>query len=316
MRLAVDAQRKQAERLLLGLGGAIENGLVAELTKPVFEKDRDIEEKRSLVAELKSRLRLMDTPEARRLEALADYLVPKSVWILGGDGWAYDIGFGGLDHVLSTKHNVNILVLDTGVYSNTGGQASKATPLGAAAKFAAHGKDMNKKDLGLMAMSYGHVYVASVALGAQEGHTLKAFLEAGSYQGPSIIIAYSHCIAQGFDLRLGPQQQKLAVDCGVWPLYRYDPRRADAGEPPLSVDAEGGKRPVSEYMTNETRFKMVEKLDPEAFRRYAAASQLAAERRMAVYRHISQLRLPATGGGGTTTTEGPAEAGLQQGKEA
>jgi pyruvate-ferredoxin/flavodoxin oxidoreductase len=316
IRLAVDAQRKQAERLLLGLGDSIESGLVAELTKAVFEKDKDIDEKRRLVTELKSRLRLMDTPEVRRLEALADYLVPKSVWILGGDGWAYDIGYGGLDHVLSTKHNVNILVLDTGVYSNTGGQASKATPLGAAAKFAAHGKDMDKKDLGLMAMSYGHVYVASVALGAQEGHTLKAFLEAGSYQGPSIIIAYSHCIAQGFDLRLGPQQQKLAVDCGVWPLYRYDPRRADAGEPPLTVDAEGGKRPVSEYMTNETRFKMVEKLDPEAFRRYAAASQLAAERRMAVYRHISQLRLPAAGGGGTTTTEGPAEAGLQQGKEA
>ena len=225
---------------------------------------------------------------------LADYLVPKSVWIIGGDGWAYDIGYGGLDHVLSTKHNVNILVLDTGVYSNTGGQASKATPLGASAKFAAHGKDTNKKDLGLMAMSYGHVYVASVALGAQEGHTLKAFLEAGSYQGPSLIIAYSHCIAQGYDLRLGPQQQKLAVDCGVWPLYRYDPRRADAGEPPLIVDAEGGKIPVSEYMTNETRFKMVEKLDPEAFRRYAAESQLAAERRMAVYRHMSQLRLPVS----------------------
>jgi pyruvate-ferredoxin/flavodoxin oxidoreductase len=246
---------------------------------------------------------------------LADYLVPKSVWILGGDGWAYDIGYGGLDHVLSTKHNVNILVLDTGVYSNTGGQASKATPLGASAKFAAHGKNMDKKDLGLMAMSYGHVYVASVALGAQEGHTLKAFLEAGSYQGPSIIIAYSHCIAQGYDLRFGPQQQKLAVDCGVWPLYRYDPRRADAGEPPLIVDAEGGKRPVSEYMTNETRFKMVEKLDPEAFRRYAVESQLAAERRIALYRHISQLRLPASKGGAALTEE-PSSTGLQPGKEA
>jgi pyruvate-ferredoxin/flavodoxin oxidoreductase len=211
---------------------------------------------------------------------LADYLVPKSVWIIGGDGWAYDIGYGGLDHVLSTKHNVNILVLDTGVYSNTGGRRQNQ-PLGPAV--CAHGKVMNKKDLGLMAMSYGHVYVASVALGAQEGHTLKAFLEAGSYQGPSIIIAYSHCIAQGYDLRYGAQQQKLAVECGVWPLYRYDPRRAEAGEPPLVVDAEGGKRPVSEYMMNETRFKMVEKLDPEAFRRYAVASQLAAERRTAAY---------------------------------
>ena len=307
LRLAVDAQRKQAERLLKGLGASLEGGLMGELTKPVPESDKEIAERRDRVKELKRRLQPMDTQEARRLEMLADYLVPKSVWILGGDGWAYDIGYGGLDHVLSTKHNVNILVLDTGVYSNTGGQASKATPLGAAAKFAAHGKDMNKKDLGLMAMGYGHVYVASVALGAQEGHTLKAFLEADSYPGPSLIIAYSHCIAQGFDLRLGPQQQKLAVDCGVWPLYRYDPRRADAGEPPLIVDAEGGKRPVSEYMMNETRFKMVEKLDPEAFKRYAVGSQLAAERRMAVYRHISQLRLPVPAGCETAAAEGSQE---------
>ncbi len=315
-RLALDAQRNQTERLLRGVGSVLESDFVEELTKPVPESDKDIASQRGRVRELKRRLQSINAQEARRLEMLADYLVPKSVWILGGDGWAYDIGYGGLDHVLSTKHNVNILVLDTGVYSNTGGQASKATPLGAAAKFAAHGKDMNKKDLGLMAMSYEHVYVASVALGAQEGHTLKAFLEAGSYQGPSLIIAYSHCIAHGYDLRLGPQQQKLAVDCGVWPLYRYDPRRADAGEPPLIVDAEGGKRPVSEYMTNEARFKMVEKLDPEAFRRYAAGSQLAAERRMAVYRHISQLRLPASKAGGTTVTEGPAETSLQPEKEA
>ena len=198
----------QAERLLKGLGSALESGFVEELTRAVPESDKDIAVQRGRVRELKQRLRSMNTQEARQLEMLADYLVPKSVWILGGDGWAYDIGYGGLDHVLSTKHNVNILVLDTGVYSNTGGQASKATPLGAAAKFAAHGKDMNKKDLGLMAMSYGHVYVASVALGAQEGHTLKAFLEAGSYQGPSIIIAYSHCIAQGYDLRYGARSSK------------------------------------------------------------------------------------------------------------
>ncbi len=302
-RLAVDAQRNQAERLLRSLGAALDSGLVEELTKPVPESNRDIAEQRARVMELKRVLKSMDTTDARQLLMLADYLVPKSVWILGGDGWAYDIGYGGLDHVLSTKHNVNILVLDTGVYSNTGGQASKATPLGAAAKFAAHGKDMNKKDLGLMALSYGHVYVASVALGAQEAHTLKAFLEAGSYPGPSIIIAYSHCIAQGYDLRFGPQQQKRAVDSGVWPLFRYDPRRVDAGEPPLIVDAEGGKLPVSEYMTNETRFKMVEKLDPEAFRRYAAGSQLSAERRMAVYRHISQLLLPASKGSAVVTEE-------------
>ncbi len=294
-RLAVDAQRMRAERLLRGLEPKLSKDLVEALCKPVSESDRHIAEQRARVKELKHRLQSIDAEDARRLEMLADYLVPKSVWIIGGDGWAYDIGYGGLDHVLSTKHNVNILVLDTGVYSNTGGQASKATPIGAAAKFAAHGKDVNKKDLGLMAISYGHAYVASVALGAQEAHTLKAFLEAGSHSGPSIIIAYAHCIAHGYDLRMGPQQQKRAVDSGVWPLYRWDPRRAEAGEPPLSVDSEGGKLPVSEYMTNETRFKMVEKLDPEAFRRYGVEAQRIAERRMAVYRHISQLRLPVSG---------------------
>ena len=314
-RLAIDAQRRQAERLLRGFGAVLESGLVEELTKPIPESDKDIAEQRARVRELKRQLRSVDTQEARGLEKLADYLVPKSVWILGGDGWAYDIGYGGLDHVLSLKRNVNILVLDTGVYSNTGGQASKATPLGAAAKFAARGKDTNKKDLGLMAMSYGHVYVANIALGANEGHTVRAFLEAGSYPGPSLVIAYSHCIAHGYDLRLGAQQQKRAVDSGVWPLYRYDPRRTEAGEPPLIVDAEGGKLPVSEYMTNETRFKIVEKLDPDAFRRYAAESQLAAERRMTVYRHISQLRLPTSQGCGPPVTEEPAGTGIQPEKE-
>jgi pyruvate-ferredoxin/flavodoxin oxidoreductase len=309
-RLAVDAHRTQAERLLGSLVPRLEKGLVEELTKPILESDKDIAERRARVVELRSRLTSMDTQEARRLETLADYLVPKSVWIIGGDGWAYDIGYGGLDHVLSTKENVNILVLDTGVYSNTGGQASKATPLGAAAKFAAHGRSIDKKDLGLMAMSYGYVYVASIAIGAQEGHALKAFLEAGSYPGPSLIIAYSHCIAHGYDLRLGPQQQKLAVECGVWPLYRYDPRRVEAGEPPLVVDADGGKLPVSQYMTNETRFKMVEKLDPGGFRKYAAESQLAAKRRMALYRHLSELRLPVPDGRDTEATEELTQAGL------
>jgi pyruvate-ferredoxin/flavodoxin oxidoreductase len=167
-----------------------------------------------------------------------------------------------------------------------------------------------------MAISYGHAYVASVALGAQEAHTLKAFLEAGSHSGPSIIIAYAHCIAHGYDLRMGPQQQKRAVDSGVWPLYRWDPRRAEAGEPPLSVDSEGGKLPVSEYMMNETRFKMVEKLDSKAFRRYAVEAQRIAERRMAVYRHISQLRLPASSAEGTNAaTQESDRTGSAPGKE-
>ena len=163
----------------------------------------------------------------RELDALADYLVKKSVWIVGGDGWAYDIGYGGLDHVLASGANVNVLVLDTEVYSNTGGQQSKATPTGAAAKFAVAGKGGGKKDLGLMAMAYGHVYVAQVAFGAKDAQTLKAFIEAESYPGPSLIIAYSHCIAHGYDMAFGIEHQKLATDSGYWPLYRYDPRRAD-----------------------------------------------------------------------------------------
>ena len=313
-RLAIDAQRGQAERILRSLAPALPKGLVEGLTAPVTGSDREIVEQRKRLEELKALLKTMDTEEARRLELLADYLAPKSVWIIGGDGWAYDIGYGGLDHVLSTKHNVNVLVLDTGVYSNTGGQASKATPLGASAKFAAHGKSVDKKDLGLMAISYGHVYVASVALGALEAHTLRAFLEAGSYDGPSLIIAYTHCIAHGYDLRMGAQQQKRAVDSGVWPLYRYDPRKVDLGEPPLVVDAEGTKIPVSEYMTNETRFKMVEKLDPEGFHRYAVESQFAAERRMSLYRHMSELRLPIRRAD-HTPVEQSTQKGAEPGKE-
>ncbi len=167
-----------------------------------------------------------------------------------------------------------------------------------------------------MAISYGHAYVANVALGAQEVHTLKAFSEAGSYPGPSIVIAYAHCIAHGYDLRMGPQQQKRAVDCGVWPLYRWDPRRVLAGEPPLTIDSEGGKLPVSEYMHNETRFKMVEKLDPEGFRRYTTEAQRLAERRVAVYRHLSQLRLPPSRTEGKTeATKESQDTGLQPGKE-
>jgi hypothetical protein len=185
--------------------------------------------------------------------------VPKSVWLVGGDGWAFDIGFGGLDHVLSMHHDVNVLVLDTEVYSNTGGQASKATPLGAAAKFASRGKAVDKKDLGLMALNYGHVFVASVAIGAQDAHTVRVLREAEAHPGPSLVIAYSPCIAHGYDLVFGADQQKRAVQSGVWPLFRYDPKVAERGEPPLVVDTPGGSVPVAEYMRNEARFRMVEK---------------------------------------------------------
>ncbi len=245
---------------------------------------------------LRQKLRDIQTAPARRLELLADYLVKKSVWLIGGDGWAYDIGFGGLDHVLSLRQNTNILVLDTEVYSNTGGQASKSTPLGAAAKFATLGKEVNKKDLGLMAMSYGHVYVASVAMGAKDSQTVQAFLEAESYDGPSLIIAYSHCIAHGFDLHFGLEQQKLAVASGIWPLYRYDPRRTARGEPPLVIDVLPGKVPVEDYLRNEVRFSMVEKLDPVRFQRLGRA---ARNTRRSVSRcmsnwHVSRYRKAPT----------------------
>ena len=194
------------------------------------------------VEALRARLAGLPSAEARRLETLADYLVKKSVWLVGGDGWAYDIGYGGLDHVLANRRDVNILVIDTEVYSNTGGQQSKATPLGAAAKFAAAGKPVGKKDLGLLANMYGHVYVAKVAFGAKMAQTAQAFLEAESYPGPSLIIAYSHCIAHGYDMAHGASQQKLAVDSGVWPLYRFDPRRLVKGEPPLQARLRAAQR--------------------------------------------------------------------------
>jgi pyruvate-ferredoxin/flavodoxin oxidoreductase len=246
---------------------------------------------REQVFDLKKKLSDINSAEAQSLKIIADYLIPKSVWIIGGDGWAYDIGYGGLDHVLSLNHNVNILVLDTGVYSNTGGQSSKATPLGAAAKFASSGKAMEKKDLGLMAMSYGHVYVASIAIAANAVQTINAILEAESYEGPSLIIAYSQCVAHGYDLKQGPAQQKLAVESGIWPLYRFDPRRAALGKPPLTIDAQGGTIPVHEYMQNETRFKMVEKINPEGFKNFAERSQAGAQRRVEIYRYLSQFQM-------------------------
>jgi pyruvate-ferredoxin/flavodoxin oxidoreductase len=223
---------------------------------------------------------------------LADYLVKKSIWAVGGDGWAYDIGYGGLDHVLAQNRDVNILVLDTGVYSNTGGQQSKATPLGAAAKFAVSGKEVSKKDLGLMAMSYGHVYAAQVAFGARDHQTVRAFVEADAHPGPSIIIAYSHCIAHGYDMVHGLDQQRLAVDAGMWPLYRSDPARAARGEPPLVIDmTASGKHAVKDFTMNETRFRMVEKLDPKRFARLQEQAQLDALRRTEIYRQMAEIRV-------------------------
>ena len=222
-RLSIDKQTEFARELVRRLSGAIGDELATALLTAPQKDEADIFEQRQRVELLKEKLKGLNSPDAKQLLSLADMLVKKSVWIVGGDGWAYDIGYGGLDHVLASGRNVNLLVLDTEVYSNTGGQASKSTPRAAVAKFAAGGKPGPKKDLGLMAMSYGNVYVASVAMGAKDEHTLKAFLEAEAYDGPSIIIAYSHCIAHGIDMTTAMSDQKVAVDSGQWLLYRYNP---------------------------------------------------------------------------------------------
>jgi pyruvate-ferredoxin/flavodoxin oxidoreductase len=291
-RLSVDSLNEQARLILPQFVGILGDDLVRDLLFAPQSNEIEIETQRARVAAIRSKLVEDHSPAARRLDLLADYLVKKSIWLIGGDGWAYDIGFGGLDHVLSMTRDVNVLVLDTEVYSNTGGQSSKSTPLAASAKFATAGKAVHKKDLGLMAMSYGHVYVASVAFGAKDMHTVQAFQEAESYDGPSVIIAYSQCVAHGYDLRYGVEQQKLAVNSGVWPLYRFDPRRIEKGEPPLTIDAAPGRATVAEYMRNETRFRMVERLNPERFRRLAAMAREHSARRIALYQQLANIVLP------------------------
>ena len=209
------------------------------------------------------------------------------MWIVGGDGWAYDIGYGGLDHVLASGANVNILVLDTEVYSNTGGQQSKSTPTGAAAKFAVAGKAAAKKDLGLMAMAYGHVFVAQVALGARDAQTLKAFIDAEAYPGPSLIIAYSPCIAHGYDLACSLEHQKLAADSGYWPLYHYDPRRADTGQSPLVLDSPPPRIDVATLMAAEARFQRTAQQDPDRYRELVVSAEHRIQRRLTLYRELA-----------------------------
>lgn len=294
LRLSVDAHVAEAKRLLRGLAAGLPESLVAALLETDQRNEAGIYQQRELIAALKAKLANVASVDARRLAGLADYLLRKSVWLVGGDGWAYDIGFGGLDHVLASDRDVNVLVLDTEVYSNTGGQKSKATPLGAAAKFAASGKETVKKDLALHAMSYGHVYVASVAYGAKDAQTVRAFAEAESYPGPSLIIAYSHCIAHGYDLAQGPHHQKLAVDSGVWPLFRFDPRRTELGEPPLVLDAVPGKAKVAEYMAGEGRFRAVERLDAHHYQELCARAEREVLHRIELYTQLSHLRLSAS----------------------
>jgi pyruvate-ferredoxin/flavodoxin oxidoreductase len=243
---------------------------------------------------LKEKLQGLDTPEARDLASVADALVKKSVWIIGGDGWAYDIGFGGLDHVLASGHNVNILVLDTEVYSNTGGQMSKATPRGAVAKFAAGGKPTAKKDMALMAMIYGNVYVARVAMGGNDMHTVKTFLEAEAFDGPSLIIAYSHCIAHGYDLMYGMEQQKAAVQSGYWPLFRYNPDLIKEGKNPLQLDSKPPSLPLKKYVYNETRYTMLAHSNPEAAQRLLELAQEDVLARWRLYEHWANMPVNGT----------------------
>jgi pyruvate-ferredoxin/flavodoxin oxidoreductase len=288
-RVSIDKQREMACELLMKMAGSIGQDLVDGLIKAEQRDEAGIFEQRERVEALRQKLLKTQTPEAKMLLSMVDQLVRKSVWIFGGDGWAYDIGYGGLDHVLASGRDVNVLVMDTEVYSNTGGQCSKSTPRGAVAKFAAGGKPLGKKDLGLIAMTYGHIYVASVAMGYKDEHTLKALLEAESYPGPSLVIAYSHCIAHGIalDLGIGAKQQKLAVESGQWLLYRFDPRRTERGENPLQLDSAAPKGKVQDYLMSENRFKMLTKSKPEDAKKFFAQAQTDAEKRFAYYQYMA-----------------------------
>jgi pyruvate-ferredoxin/flavodoxin oxidoreductase len=283
MRLAVDQQNEYARELVLRLHSVIGEELVRAIIEADQSTEAGIFQQRERVEMLRLRLANGTTPEARDLLAIADMLVKKSVWIVGGDGWAYDIGYGGLDHVLSTGRDVNLLVLDTEVYSNTGGQASKSTPRAAVAKFAAAGKPTGKKDLAAMAMSYGTVYVAHVAMGAGDTHTVKAFLEAEAYHGPSLLIAYSHCIAHGYDLMHGLDQQKAAVNSGYWPLFRYHPDLAAEGQNPFVLDSRSPTSALKDYIYNETRYTMLAKSHPEHAKQLLEKAQEDVENRWKLY---------------------------------
>ncbi|MEI6413766.1 MAG: pyruvate:ferredoxin (flavodoxin) oxidoreductase [Pseudomonadota bacterium] len=289
LRVAIDQQREQAQVLLKTLGDRLDGVLVTALLQAEQSDEASIHEQRLRVETLKTRLATLDDPSARHLANIADNLVRKSVWAIGGDGWAYDIGFGGLDHILALGRDVNLLVLDTEVYSNTGGQTSKATPLGAVAKFSAAGKRTLKKDLALIAMSYGHAYVAQIAFGAKDQQTLRAFLEAESYPGPSLILAYSPCIAHGVDLARNLTQQELAVDSGHWPLFRYDPRRTAKGEHPLILDSKKPSIPYRDFITTEARFNMLFRSHPEEAERFLTQAQAEVNTRFHHYEQLAGL---------------------------
>ena len=291
-RLAIDKNQEQGHELLRKMASQIGERLVDEIVTADQTTEAGLAAQRLRVLDLRKQLATIPSFEARWLEKIADFLVRKSVWIVGGDGWAYDIGYGGLDHVIAQNRNVNLLVLDTEVYSNTGGQASKATPIGASAKFAMAGNARPKKDLGLIAMAYGRVYVAHVAFGAKDAQTVKAFQEADAYDGPSLIIAFSHCIAHGYDLENGLEQHKLAVDTGYWPLYRFDPRRLANGENPLMLDSPAPKADVGLFMANETRFRVVEQQNPARYKELLTSARKEVALRCGIYEQLAKLAMP------------------------
>jgi pyruvate-ferredoxin/flavodoxin oxidoreductase len=300
LRLTIDKHAEQARALVTRLAPVVGEALATPILESAQADEPGIFEQRERVALMKAKLERFvkecDEPAsgnvalASRLLTLADYLVKKSVWIVGGDGWAYDIGYGGLDHVLASDKNVNVLVLDTEVYSNTGGQASKATPRGAVARFAAAGKRTGKKDLGLLAMTYGHIYVAHVAFGANDTQTVRAFLEAEAYDGPSLIIAYAHCIAHGIDIKNGLVQQGRAVNSGHWPLYRFDPRLAKNGGFPLMLDSKQPKISFADYAYQETRYKVLRSMDKAAAERLAGEAQQEVSARWKLYEQLASMK--------------------------
>jgi pyruvate-ferredoxin/flavodoxin oxidoreductase len=297
MRLTIDKQTEYAQFLLKGMAAEL-GTLAEELLSADQTTEAGIKAQRERVVALKAKLAGKADPKSRDLFSIADVLVKKSVWIMGGDGWAYDIGYGGLDHVMASGRNVNILVLDTEVYSNTGGQASKATPMGAVAKFAMSGKGINKKDLGLIAMSYGYVYVARVAMGSSDQQTLRAFLEAEAYDGPSLIIAYSHCIAHGIDMAKGLDQQKLAVQSGHWPLYRYNPDLIVQGQNPLSIDSKEPSIPLEQYIYNETRYRMLVQADEARAEMLLKEAQGDVKKRWDFYKQMAAMHYGNGNGNG------------------
>src|SRR5438874_6106592 len=287
MRLSFDHQQTYARQLVDKYRDLIGDEITEGLLNNNQQTQEGIHQTRELIAELKSKLNGRGETEARDLLGVADALVKKSVWIVGGDGWAYDIGYGGLDHVLASGADVNILVLDTEVYSNTGGQASKATPLGAVAKFAAGGKPTIKKDLGMTAIRYGNVYVAQIAMGANDAHTVKTFLEAEAHHGPSLIIAYSQCIAHGIDMAKGMTQQKLAVESGYWPLYRFNPKLESEGKNPFQLDSHDPKIALADYIYTEGRYRVLQRSNPEAAKVLLRQAQQSVNHRWKQYKHLA-----------------------------